>query len=134
MIYQWWEDTHPFIYEDKLDGNGHLIGYKSTELVLPLADFPWFDHLSYVRDNILCGQKYNSQIGAQIYDNFCANNIDFARAVEQSFQVAVWYYQKELKSHPNSDWVLSQKDLLFENNALISPREYYVRRLTSWVK
>lgn len=65
---------------------------------------------------------------------FCANNIDFARAVEQSFQVTVWYYQKELKSHPNSDWVLSQKDLLFENNALISPREYYVRRLTSWVK
>ena len=134
LIYQWWEDTHPFIYEDKLDANGHLIGYKSTELVLPIADFPWFDHLLYVRDNILRGQKYNSQIGGQIYDNFCANNIDFARAVEQSFQVTVWYYQKELKSHPNSDWVLSQKDLLFENNALISPREYYVRRLTSWVK
>lgn len=134
LIYQWWEDTHPFIYEDKLDDNGHLIGYKSTELVLPLADFSWFDYLLYVRDNILRGQKYKSQIGAQIYDNFCANNIEFARALEQSFQVTVWYYKKELKSRPNSDWVLSQKDLLFENNALITPREYYVRRLSSWVK
>lgn len=134
LIYQWWEDTHPFFYADKFDGNGNLIGYNSTELVLPLADFPWFDHMTYVRDRIISGGKYNHQIGGQIYDNFCTNNLGFDKAVEQSFQVTVWYYERELKNHPDSHFVLANKELLFDNDSLITPREYYIRRLSSWVK
>lgn len=136
LICQWWLETHPFYYEDCRDGNGKVVGYRMTELDYPTEDFPWINHILYIRDNVLSGKRYTPEIGGKLFDMLSSNNLDFSKAVNQSYQLSLWYYHKELSSKPleaHSDWALSQRTLLLENNKPITPREFYIRKLSSWL-
>ncbi len=135
ILSEWWFDTHPFFYEDCVDENGKLIGYKSTDLTLPVDDFPWIDHILFVRDNVLVNKKYTQEVGGNLFDQFCLNNNDFFKLIEQSYKVSVWYYQRELTSNNSysANYLSSQRKLLMENDSLITPREFYIRKLNVWL-
>lgn len=137
LLCEWWIDSHPFLYEDCLNEHGQVMGYKMTELKFPLESFPWIDHMMYVRNNILSGKKYTPEIGGKLFDYFSSGNAIFQESIAQDYQVEVWYYQKELSSKSSvssNNWMISQKELLYNQDSLITPREYYIRRLSSWLK
>lgn len=133
---QWWIDTHPFIYEDSYDKNGQIIGYKSTDLEPLVDDFEWLDHIIYVRDYILRGKKFTKLIGGDLYDKFSLTKDGFKKSVAQSYKVAVWYYNREFSTKSqsyDSSWKTRQQELLFNGEELISPREYYIRQLSTFL-
>jgi len=135
LTYQWWIETHPFVYKEYFNRNGQLIGYTGTNLE-PLADeFKWLEHIKYVRNHILRGKKFTSYVGGDLFDNFSSSIDGFNKSVAQSYMVEVWFYNNELSTQSyDSNRMKRQKELLFNNGQLITPREYYIRRLSLFLK